>query len=134
MFQAVERAWWVGGEQSARAVCAVDVKPDTTLGADRADGLEIVERAGCRRAGGSHDCHDALALVPQAIERRQEQVYIELVVARLDRNAPSLSQSQLTDCARDRVVCVLAVYHEGRIRAYTFFQDVGQRRIPRRQH
>src|ERR1700736_5564414 len=55
ILQAIERPRGLRGKQSARSVCAVDVKPDATLGADRADGLEIVERASCRCACGSHD-------------------------------------------------------------------------------
>jgi len=43
VLQAIERARWLGGQQPARSVRTIHVKPDTALGTDLSDGLEVVE-------------------------------------------------------------------------------------------
>ncbi len=134
MLQAIERARWVGGKQSTRSVCTIDMEPDAALGADRADSFEIVEGTSRRRAGRRHHRHGALAFVPQAIEGRQQDIHIQLVIARADRDSASLSQPQLSDCARYRIMRVLAVNDERWIGTHALLERVGQRCVPRGQH
>src|ERR1700704_1594568 len=134
MPQTLERARWLGGKKSTRSVSAVNVKPDVALCADASNRLEIIERTGCRRARRRYDRHRALALVAETIESCQQQIYVEFVIARPDGDSASLSQSELTDCARHRIVCVLAVDDERWVGAHAFFESVGQCCVSRGQH
>src|SRR5947207_3696211 len=132
--EAIERPRWSRGEQGACSVGAIDVQPDSTLAANPADTFEIVERAGGSRAGGGHHSHHAFAFIAQTIQRHDEQIDIDLVVARSDRNAASPADAKLPDRARDRVVRVFSIADARRIAANAVLPRVGNRRIPRSKH
>src|SRR5205085_11285494 len=104
--EAIERPRWSRGQQGARSVSGIDVQPESTLAANPPDTFEIVERAGGGRAGGGHHRHHAFAFIAQTIQRPDEQIDIDLVVARSDRDAVSPADAKLPYRARVRVARV----------------------------
>src|SRR6185503_11331020 len=98
--QLLQRPRRAGRQQRARAMRAVHVQPDSVLGAERADRLQIVERARRRRARGRDYRHYAFLFPAQALQRLRENVNIDPVIARRNRNRPPLADSKLSDRAR----------------------------------
>src|SRR2546423_1163712 len=104
---------------------AIDVKPEPTILAELANSLQIIERAGRGSSRCRYDCHDALALAAQAIERLAQQINVDLVIARRDREAALTPNAELTDSACHRVVRMLAINDDWCLLTHAIFPYVG---------
>ena len=63
---------------------AVDVEPDSALGAERPDRFEVVEGAGGRRAGGGHDGHHLAPGFELPVQLSRQRLRVHPEAARRD--------------------------------------------------
>ena len=118
-------------QERRRAVGAVDVQPQAARLAEASDGLDVVERAGRRRARGRDDRHHLPAGGAQGIEGACQGVHVHVVVARRHDDGVLGADAELADGPRHAVVRVFAADHHRRVRADALPPRVGPRSLPR---
>ena len=120
-------------EECRAAVRRVDVEPDASCFAERADRVKIVEAPGRCRARGRDDRHDGLAVMLQPVERFAQREDVHLPIARRDGDGIPHPEPHLANGARHRVMSRLAVDDQRWIRRDALRPHVRQRDRPRRE-